>query len=300
MPPAVVAPPPTLIETVTDILHGVEVVDPYRWLEEQNSPRTRSWLEEQRTYTRAYFDSLTERGAVCARITELLSIPSVAAPRSVGNRYFFLKRKGNREQPIIAMRNGLFGDETILVDPASRITGTTAAVAISAISEDARFLAYSVRQGGTDHYSIEILDIDKSTVLTDRLPEGFCSGLVFHSDDTGFYYSHRELDDPRPNYRAVFWHRFGTERSDDEEVFFGGEESNLFLSMFHSPEARLLLYAVFSTGKHRRTSLHLQSMETGAVPNLLLHNVEGCLVPFFVGNRLLAYTDLAAPNSRIV
>ena len=86
----------------------------------------------------------------------------ISEPWNVGDRYFFLKRQEDKEQPVIVMRNGLFGEETVLVDPALRATGTSTAVSIVAISHDARFLAYSVRQGGTDHSALEILDIERN------------------------------------------------------------------------------------------------------------------------------------------
>src|SRR5260370_9871777 len=211
-----------LSEPVTDVIHGVSVTDPYRWLEDQNSPRTRAWIQTQCSYTRNYFASVAMRAVIRDRVRELLSIPLVSEPWNLGDRYFFLKRYEGGEQPVIVMRNGLFGEETTLVDPALRATGAATAVAIAAISEDGRFLAYVIRQRGTDHAPLEILDIHRNEVLPDRLPEGFCNGFVFDPDGAGFYYSHRELPDERPNYRAVFWHRFGTERAKDQDVFFGG------------------------------------------------------------------------------
>jgi prolyl oligopeptidase len=260
---AVDAPPPTPVEPVTEVLHGIEITDPYRWLEDQNSPRTRKWLEEQAAYTRAYFAAIPDRERIRTRVRDLLALKEVIAePWNVGDRYFFLKRQEDREQPVIVMRNGLFGPETVLVDPAQRGSGNSIAVSIATISADGHFLAYSVRQGGTDHLSLEILDVERGTVLPDRLPGGFCTGIAFAPDGTGFYYSHRELHDPHPNYRAAFWHRFGTERSQDRETFFAGEEPNLFLGILDSPEAKLLAYAVFSTGKPPRTSVYLQGMSS--------------------------------------
>ena len=301
MPPAVLAPPPTQVEPVTEVLHGVDVTDPYRWLEDQNSPRTRAWLEEQTAYTRAYLSAIPGREQIKERVRELMAFKEVICePWNVGDRYFFLKRQEDREQPVIVMRNGLFGQETTLVDPASRATGAATAVSIVAISHDARFLAYSVRQGGTDHSALEILDIERNSVLPDRLPEGFCTGFVFVPDGTGFYYSHRDLRDPRPNYKAAFSHSFGSDRSQDVEVFVAGEGPNLFLGILDSPEANLLAYAVFSTGKHPTTSIYLYRLEPGAAPRLVLRDIEGCFVPFFAHGQLLAYTDFAAPNSRIV
>ena len=302
MPPAVAAPPPTPVEPVTEILHGVEVTDPYRWLEDQNSPRTRAWLEEQTTYTRAYMDAIRGREQIRGRVKELLAVKGVISePWNVGDRYFFLQRQKDREQPVIVMRNGLFGEETVLVDPALRGTGASTSVSITAISEDGRFLAYSVRHAGTDYSALEIIDHEQNVVLPDKLPEGLCTGFAFAPDGSGFYYSHRELNDHRPDYRAVVWHGFGTDRSQDEEIFFAGEQPDLFVGVLCSPEANLLAFPVFSTGKVRRTSVYLQKIaNTSDHPKPLLQDIEGCFVPFFVRGQLFAYTDYAAPNFRVV
>lgn len=300
MPRTLEPPPLTTREPVTDILHGVEITDPYRWLENQDSSATRCWIKKQTNYARAYFDSISGREAIRLRVAELLSVPSVSDPWKVDSRYFFLKRDQNREQPSIVMREGLFGNDITLVDPTLRRAGSSTAVAIAGISHDAHLLAYSVRHGGTDHSAIEVLDIDRHTALPDGLPDGFGSGFAFAMDGSGFYYSHRALSDPRPNYRAVFRHSFGTNQSEDQEVFFAGEERTLFVWILCSPEAQLLAYVSFHTGKHPRTSLHLHSMKLGSVPKLLLHEIEGSFVPFFAQGQLFAFTDYSAPNFRIV
>jgi len=302
MAQAVQAPPPTPVEPVTEILHGIEITDPYRWLEDQNSLRTRKWLEEQAEYTGAYFAAIPDREHIRTRVGELLALKEVISePWNVGDRYFFLKRQAESEQPVIVMRDGLFGSEIVLVDPAQRGSGNSIAVSIASISQDGRFLAYLVRLGGTDHSSLEILDVERGVVLPDRLPEGFCTGFVFAPDGTGFYYTHRELHDPRPNYRAAFWHRYSTERSQDRETFFAGEEPNLFLGLLDSPETNLLAYSVFFTGKSPRTSVYLGAMSCEpSQARLVVEEINGCFAPFFVRGQFLAYTDFAASNFRVV
>jgi prolyl oligopeptidase len=302
MPPAVVAPPHTQAEPVTETLHGVEITDPYRWLEDQSSPRTRVWIEEQTAYTRAYLDAIPGREQIRERVKELFAVKGfISEPWNVGDRYFFLQRQQNKEQPVIVMRNGLFGEETVLVDPALRGNGASTSVSIAAISEDGRRLAYSVRQGGTDHSALEIFDLKRNVVLPDKLPEGFCTGFALAPDGSGFYYSHREVHDQRPDYRAVCWHGLGTVRSQDQEIFFAGEKPNLFIGVLCSPEANLLAFSVFSTGKLRRTSVYLRKIGNPSDhPKPLLQDIEGCFVPFFVHGQLFAYTDYAAPNFRVV
>ena len=299
--PHILEPPPfTPVEPVTEILHGVEITDPYRWLEDQDSPRTRKWIEEQAAYTRAYLNAIPGRDRIRDRMQELLAIEATADPWKIGTRYFFLKRLRDREQHSIVMKEGPLGDERVLIDPALRATGPSTAVSIATISPDGRFLAYMVRQGGTDHAALEILDVEKNVVLPDRLPDGFCTGFVFAPGASGFYYSHREVHDARPNYKAVFWHRFGAARSEDEEMFVAEERPDVFLGILNSVEAKLLAYVIYSTGTHPRTSIYLHKMQFGETPTLLFGDIEGHLSPFFVHGQLFAYTDIAAPNSRIV
>src|SRR5216683_8269299 len=106
MPLTLNPPPPTPVEPVTEILHGVSITDPYRWLEDPNSPRTRKWLEEQHAYTRAYLDAIPGRDRIRERVEELLAVELVSEPWKVGNRYFYLKRSPHQEQAVIMMREG--------------------------------------------------------------------------------------------------------------------------------------------------------------------------------------------------
>ena len=102
-------------------------------------------------------------------------------------------------------------------------------------------MAYSVRNGGTDYSAVEILDIGHRNVLPGTLEEGFCRGLVFAPDGSGFHYFNRKVRDPRPHYQATYWHRFGDHRSLDREVFFAGEKHNLFLGIRLMPTSWLML-----------------------------------------------------------
>src|SRR6266702_1820009 len=116
--------PASPTEPVTEILHGVPVMDPYRWLEVRDSPRTQKWLEEQTAYARAYLDAIPDRERIRKRVEELLAVEVVSEPWKVGERYFYLKRLAYQQQPAIMMRDGHSGDEVVLVDPSERGGGT--------------------------------------------------------------------------------------------------------------------------------------------------------------------------------
>src|SRR5258708_5097824 len=267
-------PPPTDVDTVTEILHGVEVVDPYRWLEDQDSSSTRRWIKVQTNYARAYFASLPEREIVRQRVDELLSMPPTGEPWKAGERYFFLKRQEGREQPDIVMRDGLFGEDALLVEAPEAENHTLCALSIAAVSQDGHLLAYTVRQRGTDHSRLDILDVQKRVLLPEGLSDGFCTGLAFALDGTGFYYCQRALRDPRPHRRGVFWHCFGNDGSQDVELFFAGEGANLFVGILDLLESHRLMYVVFSAGKAPATSIYLHNLDSEAAPKLLLKEIE--------------------------
>src|SRR5258708_39673238 len=100
----VLPPPQTPVEPVTEMMHGVSITDPYRWLEDQNSPRTREWVETQIAYARSYLDALPGKERIRKRVSGLLSTDIISDPWKVGNRHFFLKRSRGQEQAALMMR----------------------------------------------------------------------------------------------------------------------------------------------------------------------------------------------------
>ena len=292
-------PPPTPVEAVTEILHGVEIADPYRWLEDQSSPRTRQWIDDQTAYTRAYLSGIRERRRIRDRVEELLAVETVSEPCEVGRRYFFLKRAPRQEQAAIMMRNSDSAEDTILIDPAQRGEGTSTAVSILAISPDGSLLAYSVRHGGEDCSSIEIFDVEKLRVLPDRLPVGFLGGLSFSPAARGFYYVHRALASGRPHFHAVYWHVLGKSFDTDAEIFSLGEDPEQSLAIAGAAGGTLI-YLATTLKDPVRTDLYIHEPANGLPPRKVVEQVEGIFFPFLVASRLFALTDLHAPNRRIV
>jgi prolyl oligopeptidase len=290
-------PPLAVAERVRERVHGIEVVDSYRWLEDQESPQTREWLGEQAAYAAAYFATLPMRDQVRARVRELLSAPNTPEPWKVGDQYFSLRRMARGENRAIVLNDGVSGEERVLVDPDSH--GKNAAVSILAISEEGRYLAYSVRHSGADHAATEILDVAQDIVLADRLPEGLCSGFAFAPDCSGFYYSQPDLLHPDAR-KVAWWHRFGADAANDVEVFSAPEGSDVYLGITASAELNILMFSVYVAAKSPRTSIYIQRIGQLAATRLLIDNVGGSFVPFFAGRQLLAYTDFEAPNFRIV
>ncbi len=295
-------PRATPSESVTEILHGIAVTDPYRWLEEQNSPRTRKWIEEQTKFTRAYLDTLPERDRIRKRVEELLTVEVTSDCWKVANRYFYLKRSSRQEQPAILMRDGNPGREIVLVDPTKQWSDSAITVKIMSVSRSGRLLAYGIRTGADSLYTVEFLDVDKKRVLPDCLARGSDVQVQFSPDERGFYYSHRLLGAQRPDYRAAYWHEFGTKSEEDVELFAAGEDPQSYLRLLTSMDGNghLLGYLVIRSRFSKTFDLYVQNVLHNERAEKLLEGIEPLFEPFFVGDQLFALTDYQAPNLRIV
>src|SRR5882724_6462706 len=293
-------PPASSVDILTEVLHGVTIADPYRWLEEQHSPQTRNWLKQQTAYTKTYFAALTNRDAIRERVQQLLAPETILDPWKVGGRYFYLRRPPHAQQPAIVMRERCSGSDIVLVDPTKRDPTGRTAVGILSISRDGRLLAYSVRRSGSDGCTVELLDVDHRLLLEDSLPHGFCRGLVFRSDPEGFYYSHEPIDSGFLHHRAVFWHALGTERAQDTEVFDGGDDPSVRLALLASPSAKRLGYCKFLTADTSRIDFFLHNIASGTPPHPIVQQIQGVFSPILLEDSLFAITDWQAPNCRVV
>src|SRR5208282_5050262 len=128
-------------------------------------------------------------------------------------------------------REGIGGEDQILIDPAERETGNYTAVRPLCVSPDGRLLLYEVKEGGERTGTFELFDIDARKRFPDSLPRGYLRGFAFAPDGKSFYYVHEAMDAKRPLYRAAYHHVIGTPSSHDREIFFAGEEEKLRLSL---------------------------------------------------------------------
>src|SRR5437879_6278507 len=113
------SPPVTRKDNVKETLHGVEIADPYRWLEDQNSPETREWIARQNEYSHAIFAKLPGRDELKRRYSELYKIDQVDSPTERGGRYFFSKRLAGQDLSVLYVRKGLQAQDEVLLDPHS-------------------------------------------------------------------------------------------------------------------------------------------------------------------------------------
>ena len=261
------APPFSVTEPVTEVFHGVPVADPYRWLENRDSARTRHWIEAQTEYARAYLDNISGRERIRDRIGEFLAVETYDSLQEVGRRYFFRKRLPDQEQPAVFMRDGAGGLKTnFSLDPGgSRKAGKYTAVKLLRVSADGRLLLYEVKEGGERAGTFACLDIETRKTLPDVLPRGYLRGFVFAPDSKSFYYVHESSDcDTGPSIALRTTIVLGTAiSSTTSEIFCAGEPAKSLRLCLISEQRRTLgfLGEVADSSKRRApTSISSRSI----------------------------------------
>jgi prolyl oligopeptidase len=173
---------------VEEVIHGVVVSDPYRWLEDRGLPDTEESIAHQQRRCEEYFADCGDLDGLRSRVREYLDVEVVDQPAKVAGRYFYRRRDPGQEQGCIYMRDTATGHERLLVDPSA--LGPFASVGIHSVSEDGSLLAYELKHGGEDKKAIHIVDAESGLIFPDNIETGYARGFAFTSDQRGFYYCH--------------------------------------------------------------------------------------------------------------
>jgi prolyl oligopeptidase len=286
------------------VLHGTPVADPYRWLEDGESEEVRAWSEAQGRYTREVLEAAPFRARLHERLRTLFSIGVVTPPAPRRGRYFYQRRTGDQEQPRLYVRDGVAGDERVLLDPARLSADGTSALDWFYPSSDGRLLAYGVSVGGSEKSTLRVLDVETGHVLDDEIPHTRACSLEWRPDGSGFFYTRYPEPGTVPageeNYhRRVFSHALGRPGREDPLVFDHERPLEDWPNVHLSPDGRWLAVSV-SRG-WTRTDVYLRDLDAAGAGWVTV--VEGIDALFGVdvrNDRLLLQTDFEAPRHRLV
>lgn len=292
---AAAAPPPTPRHDVRETLHGTVLDDPYRWLEDQDSPETRAWIDAQNRYTRQALAEIPGRKALEQRLGELLKIDTVSTPVERGGRYFFTRRAADQDLSVIYTRKGLKGKDQVLVDPHGMSADHSTSVGLSVVSDDGSLLGYSVREGGADEVTVRFLDVNTGQELADRMPRARYSGLDVLPDRSGLYYSRHGKEGPR-----VYFHRFGTAPESDRLVFGEGYGPEKFIGIGLSEGGRYLLILVSYGSAAEKSDVFVLDRRAGEKLVPIVTDIEASFAPEIGGDHLFVLTDWQASNRRVL
>ncbi|MER3553812.1 MAG: S9 family peptidase [Meiothermus sp.] len=298
--------PPTPTISQTDELHGVQVPDPYRWLEDPNSPQTRAWIEAQNRLTFGYLEGLLERERLKKRLTELWNYPKVSAPFRRGGRYFTLRNTGLQNQSVLYVQESLDAEPRVLLDPNSFSEDGTVALNNFSVSRDGKYLAYAVSEGGSDWQTWRVREVDTAEDLLDEVRWSKFSGAAWFPDGSGFFYS--RYDAPQEGadytgvnyYHKVYLHRLGTPQTEDQLVYQRSDQKEWGFSATVTHDGRYLVLNVFK-GTFQENLIFYRELDSDG-PLVELAS-EFDLEMNFVGNdadRFFLHTNWNAPRKQIV
>ena len=330
--PSPSAPPKAEIKPYAEIFHGTRVIDNYRWLEDASSPETKKWVSEEMAYTRSILDPLPGRAAIEKRLTELLSIGNVTPPQIAGRYYFYTKREGMQNQPVLYVRENLaeiareearehIGEPPPNNAEASKQTPSTTAAPDRALvdvnqlasdgtvaldwfepSYNGKYVAYGTSTSGSEMSTLRIIDTKTGELLPDTIERTRACSIAWLHDHSGFYYTrYPNKGDVPPGEemynRHVFFHMLGTPVDLDDKIFGEGRDPEDWPSLHLSNDGRWLLINV-SQG-WTKSELFLMDLEKGTPPTRVTTGKNFLYSADIYNGKLYITTNEDAPRYRL-
>ncbi|HEX2443767.1 MAG TPA: prolyl oligopeptidase family serine peptidase [Vicinamibacterales bacterium] len=292
---ALTEPPPTRKEATVDRVHGVDILDPYRWLEDQDAPDTRAWIEAQNKYTDAVIGPLPGEARIEKRLTELMKIETIGVPVVRGGRYFYTKRRADQDLSVIYLRSNRESAEEILVDPHPLSADHSTSVGIMNVSPDGSALVYGVRAGGEDEVTVRVMDVETRKELPDALPRARYSGVSITRDRQLLYYSRQTPAGPR-----VFVHRMGADPASDKEIFGEGYGREKIIRAALSDDGRFLIVTVLHGSAASKTEVYVADMDKRGPLVPIVTDIDATFDPTIAGRTLYLRTNWNAPKQRVM
>jgi prolyl oligopeptidase len=261
------APPKAEVKTVVDDYAGHKISDPYRWLEDAQSAETQHFVAQENTYTEQVLNAFPGRDKLRERLHQLLAIGTVAAPRPEGNYYFYDKREGEQNQPVVYVREGLNGKDRVLIDVNELAPDGTIALDWWYPSQDGKYVAYGTSPNGSEISTLQVMETATGRLLPEKIGRTRAASVAWLNDDSGFYYTRY----PRPGdvpegqemyNRHVFFHKLGSDGDVDglkDPLIFGeGLDPTFWPGADVSNDGKWLLVSV-SEG-YAKTELYLKNL----------------------------------------
>jgi prolyl oligopeptidase len=288
-----------------DDYFGTRVPDPYRWLEDDQAPAVKAWVEEQNKVTFGYLENISFREKIRQRVTEIYDYPRYSAPQKAGDYIFFSKNDGLQNQSVIYVQKGPEGEPEVFLDPNRMAADGTVRVNLIGFSRNNKYAAYSRSEAGSDWQEIRVIDIATRQELPDRLRWVKFTGASWTGEE-GFYYS--GFDAPAPGEelkglstnQKVRYHRLGDPQENDVLVYEDREHPLRYKAVEITEDEKYLFLAL-SEGTHGNELHYLDLGRKAKAFKPLIRGFESDTELIDnVGDSFLLLTNLGAPNHRVV
>ncbi len=302
-----IAYPKTATVNVVDNQFGVDVADPYRWLEDDVRVNTEvaKWVEQQNAVTDSYLDTLSGRDILTKRMQKLFNYERFGLPRKAGSRYFYTRNDGLQNQSILYVRDSLDGQGRILIDPNAWAKDGATALSAWSPSSDGKKLIYSIQDGGSDWRTLKVLDVDSGEILSDEIEWVKFSGISWIGNDA-FLYS--RFPEPKEGEafqslnlnQTVYYHKLGTPQSADIPIYATPNNPKLGHSAQVTHDDKYIIITS-SSGTDEKYEISIIAIGQGDwKPQKLIEGFENdWRLIDGIGDTLYFITDNKAPRLRI-
>ncbi|MEZ4874493.1 MAG: prolyl oligopeptidase family serine peptidase [Flavobacteriaceae bacterium] len=305
-PPSVSYPNTAKVDTV-DTYFGVDVPDPYRWLEDDRSPETEAWVKEENKTTFGYLDSIPFRNELKERLSSLWNYEKVGAPFKEGDYTYFFKNDGLQNQFVVYRYKTGEDPSTakVFLDPNTFKEDGTISLGNLSFSKNGKLAAYSISEGGSDWRKILVMDAETKEIIGDTLVDVKFTGISWKGNE-GFYYS--SYDKPKgselsakTDQHKLYYHSLGTSQKSDPVVFGGvPSEKHRYVNGFVTEDDKYLVVSasISTTGN----KLFLKDLEQPNSPfvTILDDTNSDTYVMDNLGSTLFLSTNRDAPNKKVV
>lgn len=302
--PASITYPITEKDQTVDNYFGVEVPDPYRWLENDTSQATAEWVKAQNQVTNSYLEELPFKKELLKRLTKLSNYEKIGTPFKKNGKFYFFKNNGLQNQSVLYQLETLDAEPKVILDPNELSEDGTVALSGISFSKDGKYMAYTISRSGSDWREIYVLDLKTNKTLPDHVKWAKFSGATWHKD--GFYYSAYDAPQKGKEYshvnenHKIYYHKLGTPQTEDRLIFENKKQPKRFYSVSIDEEEKHLF--LYESGEGRGNALFVQDLNKGKNSfSTIATDFNYTYYPIeTVGDQILFLTNYGAPNYRIM
>ena len=292
-------------DSVVDNYFGVKVPDPYRWMENVNSPDVKKWVKEENALTQKFLSKIPFREKLRKRYEELWNYVRYSAPRKEGDYYFYSKNDGLQEQSVVYIQKGENGKASVFLDPNKFSKDGSVSLAGMSFSKDAKYCSYSISRGGSDWREIYVMEVATKKKLSDHLRWVKFSGMSWYRN--GFFYS--RYDEPKEEnklkvknqYQKLYYHKVGTPQSSDELIYKDDEHPLRGFDGFVTDDEKFLIVSIWEGASENNMLAYARL--NGKKPEIkIIFDKPDAHYGIIdnIGENFLMLTNKNAPNYKIV
>ena len=294
--------PETKKKNVKDNYFGIEIEDPYRWLEDDKSEDVKHWIYKQNKLTFSYLEKIPQRDTLNKRLEKLWNYEKIGTPFKEGDYTYYYKNNGLQDQYVLYRKKNEEKEE-IFIDPNRFSEDGTISLAGTYFSEDGSLLAYTISEGGSDWRKVIVIETENKTVIGDTLFDVKFSGISWNGNN-GFYYSSYEKPknsalSEKTDRHILYYHTLNSSQKNDK-VIFGHKEKFRYLSGYITEDQN---YLVISGSKETSgNNLYIKDLKKSNAKLIqLTQNFESnSYIIHNIKSKLYISTNLNAPNKKII